>query len=122
MDNRRKRRRSASVTLGVTIALATALSGCGQEEEYQYGAVCADRETQQRVEDEQCDDDGVRSGRHGWYFFPVGVLAPPIGGRVGRGSFSAPPRNAPAYRGGIPAGGGAVSRGGFGGRSVSVGG
>ena len=120
MDTRPTRRRSASVTLGVSLALAATLSGCGQEE-YTHGAVCADRETQERVEDEQCDDER-RGGRHGWYFIPVGGVARPVGTRVGGGTFTAPPASQPVYRGGVPRGGGAVSRGGFGGRSGAVGG
>lgn len=119
MDTRPTRRRSASVTLGVSLALVSTLSGCGRQE-YTHGAVCADRETQERVEDEQCDDER-RSGRHGWYFIPVGVRALGVGNRVGGGSFTAPSGGA-VYRGGVPRGGGAVSRGGFGGRSGAVGG
>ncbi len=124
LGTRPTRRRSASVTIGVAAALAATLSGCGTREEYTHGAVCADRQTQQRVGDDRCDDGrvGGGGGLYEWYYLRAGSRAQPIGARVGGGSFTAPPSGAAVYRGGVPSEGGAVTRGGFGGRSVSVGG
>ena len=115
------RRRSGSVNLGIAAVLVATLSGCSgfEEQEYVYGAVCADQRSQVRVDDDLCDDD---SAYHGWYYIPVGRLATPIGARVSGGSFGAPPPGATAYRGGVPGEGGTVSRGGFGGSSDSFGG
>ena len=110
-----------SVTIGVTAVLVATLSGCSDsaEEDYDYGAVCADRQTQVRVDDDLCDDDG---GFHGWYYIPTGSRAQPVGEGVSGGSFDSPPSDEQAYRGGVPPEGGEVSRGGFGGESESVGG
>jgi hypothetical protein len=123
LDTRPTRRRSVSVTLGVTAVLAATLSGCSasQEEEYDYGAVCVDQQTQQRVDDDGCDDDG-RDGHYGWYYIPTGSRAQPVGQRVSGGSFDPPPSDAATFRGGVPSEGGDVSRGGFGGTSEPVGG
>ncbi len=122
LGTRPTRRRSASVTIGVTAVLVATLSGCSvsaEEEEYDYGAVCADQQTQVRVGDDFCDDD---SGFHGWYYIPAGSRAQAVGERVSGGSFNPPPTDAAAFRGGVPSEGGVVERGGFGGTSDSVGG
>jgi hypothetical protein len=121
LDTLPTRRRSRSVTLGVTAVLATTLFGCSasQEEEYEYGAVCVDEQTQRRVDDDRCD---VGDGSHGWYYIPTGSRAQPVGERVSGGSFVPPPSGQQAYLGGVPPEGGEVSRGGFGGNSESVGG
>ena len=121
MDTRPTRRRSSSVTLGVAAVLVATLSGCSasaEEGEYDYGAVCADRQTQVRVNDDLCD----AGGPHGWYFIPTGSRAQAVGERVSGGSFDPPPSDAAAFRGGVPSEGGVVERGGFGGTSDSVGG
>ncbi len=123
MDTRpTTRRRSASVTIGVTTVLVTTLSGCSAsagEEEYDYGAVCADQQTQLRVnDDDDCDD----RGSYGWYYIPVGSQAPAVGDRVSGGSFDAPPSDEAVCFGGAPSEGGEVSQGGFGGCSGTVGG
>ncbi len=120
MEARPIRRRSASVSLGVAAVLVATLSGCsGEEEEYEYGAVCADQQTELRVDD---DDDCDDRGSYGWYFIPTGSRAAAVGERVSGGSFDPPPSGAATYRGGVPSEGGEVSRGGFGGESDSVGG
>ncbi len=119
MKTRPSRRRSASVTIGVTAVLVTTLSGCsGDEEDYDYGAVCADRQTEQRVEDDSC----AEGGSYGWYYIPTGSLAPAVGESVSGGSFNEPASNEDTYRGGVPSEGGVIERGGFGGTSDSVGG
>ena len=121
LGSRPTRRRSASVTIGVTAVLVATLSGCSvsaEEEEYDYGAVCVDQRTQVRVGDDLCDDDGP----HGWYYIPAGSRAQAVGERVSGGSFNPPPPGEQAYLGGVSPEGGVVSRGGFGGNSDSVGG
>ncbi len=108
------------MSLGVTAVLVATLSGCSAlQEEYDYGGVCADGQTQLRVDDYRCDDD---DGYHRWYYIPTGRLAQPVGERVSGGSFYLPSSSERAYRGGVPSEGGEVSRGGFGGKSESVGG
>ena len=122
MNTRPIRRRSASVTIGVTAVLITTLSGCSasaEEEEYDYGAVCADQQTEQRVNDDDDCDDGVS---YGWYYIPVGSYAPAVGERVSGGSFDPPSSGEAVCRGEVPREGGEVSRGGFGGCSDTVGG
>lgn len=114
-----------SVSIGVTAVLAAALSGCSGEEEYDYGAVCAERATELRADDDLCEDgtSQYEDGTYGWYYFPVGRRAAAIGQRVSGGSFTNP--SGPAYRGGIPEDGDDVdkiSKGGFGGKSGSFGG
>jgi len=121
LKTRPTRRRSASVTIGVTAVLTATLSGCSafQEEEYDYGAVCVDQQTQRRVDDNRCDDGGAFDW---WYYMPVGSRAQPVGERASGGSFDPPPPGERAYLGGVPPEGGVVERGGFGGNSESVGG
>ena len=123
MDARPKtRRRSASVSLGVAAVLVATLSGCSasaDEEDYDYGAVCVDQDTQQRVDD---DDDCDERPTYGWYFIPVGAIAPGIGERVGDGSFGSPSSDEAVCYGGVPREGGEITRGGFGACSGAVGG
>ena len=131
-DRSRLRRRSASVTLGMTAVLATALLGCGGPDEQSsggqysgdeddgYGAVCVEEETQLRVDDDRCDDD-YGNGALAWYYLPLGFRVGGVGQRVTGGSFAVPP-GAQVSRGGVPREGGIVSRGGFGGKSGSFGG
>ena len=122
MDTRPKtRRRSASVTVGVTVVLVTTLSGCSasaEEEEYEYGAICADQQTQQRVDDDDCDE----SPSYGWYYIPVGATAPAIGETASGGVFSPTPDDESVCYGGVPREGGEVTQGGFGACSGSFGG
>ena len=122
MTTRSPRRRSLSVSVGITAILA-ALSGCSVEEEYDYGAVCAERATELRDEDDLCEDgtSQYENGIYGWYYFPVDRYAGAIGERVRGGSFT-PPSSGSVYRGGIPEDGADVSRKGFGGKSGSFGG
>ena len=108
-----RRLRSVAITLGAVPLLATGLTGCGSDDDdYDYSAVCVDQATQQRVDDDECDDDG-RDGVHGWYFIPVGFYAGGIGQRVGGGSFATP--SGSHIKGGVPKTGATVQRGGFGG-------
>ena len=65
-------RKSAAVVLGVTALLAPSLSACSSDDEVDNQAVCVDRTTQERVDDERCDpDDEANVGVGGlffWYF------------------------------------------------------
>ena len=122
MDTQPTRRRSTSVSLGVAAVLVATLSGCSasaDEEDYEYGAICVDQDTQQRVNDEDDCDEGPT---YGWYFIPVGAIAPAIGERAGDGSFGSPSSGEPVCYGGVPREGGEVTQGGFGACSSAVGG
>jgi hypothetical protein len=113
-------RKSAAVILGATTLLAPSLSACSvADDEVDNQAVCVDRRTQERVDDEQCDpDDQANVGVGGiffWYFLATrgGAFFPAIGQRVSGGTYSVPAGT--AARGGVPRAGGNVPRGGFGG-------
>ena len=49
-----RRMRSRTVLLGITALAASSLSGCASEPE--YAAICTDPQTNERVDDDQCDD------------------------------------------------------------------
>ena len=112
-------RKSAAVVLGVTALLAPSLSACSSDDEVDNQAVCVDRTTQERVDDDRCDpDDGANVGVGGlffWYFLATrgGRLFPAVGQRVSGGTYAVPTGS--YARGGVPRAGGAVPRGGFGG-------
>jgi hypothetical protein len=114
-------RKSAAVALGVTALLAPSLSACGGgDDTVDNQAVCVDEETQERVPDDQCDPDGDRASNIGggaflWYFLgtTAGRGFPGIGQRASGGTFTPP--SGSYRRGGVPAAGGNVPRGGFGG-------
>jgi hypothetical protein len=114
-------RKSTVVVLGITALLAPSLSACSSNDEVDNQAVCVDQETQQRVPDSECDD-GRSSGGIGaspflWYFLgtTVGRGFPAIGARVPAGGTYTTPSSGSYRRGGVPAAGGNVPRGGFGG-------
>jgi hypothetical protein len=108
------RRKSATVTLGVTALLAAGLTGCASNggsatEEVDYQAVCVDQATEQRIEDEYCDTGGQRyhgGGIAAWYFLSRGLGYPRMGGKVTGGTFRDPGAARTVQRGGAPAGGG----------------
>ncbi|MEV1286544.1 hypothetical protein [Micromonospora sp. NPDC049679] len=137
------RRKSASVTLGVTSLLAVALTAAcspqrvdgSSDDGAEYGAVCGDPQTQERLDDDDCDDDSGHQSRGGWYFIPAGRPYPAKGQKVSGGSFTRPSGGSTVkYGGASPTGGtfaksggnaatgggaesGSVSRGGFGGKA-----
>ncbi|WP_051476646.1 hypothetical protein [Arthrobacter sp. Br18] len=124
-------RRSASLSIGVTALLASAvLTGCTPEGEVidaDYAQVCQDRTTQERVEDSKCSEEGRSSGTFGWYFFAMGALnsgqgrsIPAVGARLANGVTSIP-AGASAKSGVTAQGSPSVSRNGFG-SSVKSGG
>ncbi len=138
--DRNRGRRSASLSIGVTALLASAvLTGCspsGEVIDADYAQVCQDRTTQERVEDSKCSEEGRSSGAFGWYFFALGARSaalsrsiPAVGSPLTGGVTSVPA--GASTRSGISASGSSsVSRGGFGdsaksgsgGRSGSMGG
>lgn len=122
-------RRSTSVTLGVTALLAAGLTGCGGSSGDDVNAVCVDQQTQQRVDDDQCDNDPDNGSIAGspflWYFLGRASAVPAFGVPIVgyAGSFS-PPSSLGRLHTGLPRAGAAkgytggkvtkVSRGGFG--------
>lgn len=121
-------RRSASVALGVTALLSSALlTGCSPDGEVidaDYAKVCQDRTTEERAEDDRCSDDGVRSGVYGWYFLPMGSGSrsiPAVGSGLAGGTTSVP-SGATSRSGVAPDGASSVSRGGFGSSNGTTGG
>jgi hypothetical protein len=116
-------RRSATVQLVVTAALAATLTGCAADQD--YTGICVDTATQERLDDEVCDDvdEGYVGGGHGWFFIPAGRVAPAVGQPVSSstGSFTVPQGRSYGL-GGVERAGGTVSRGGFGGLGFGDGG
>jgi hypothetical protein len=115
-------RKSATVALGITALLAPALSACSSSDDVDNQAVCVDQETQQRVDDNQCGDErssgGLGASPFLWYFLGTAVGGrgfPGIGQRVPAGGTYTTPSSGSYRRGGVPAAGGSVPRGGFGG-------
>ncbi len=119
-------RRSARIVLSVAPALSLALTGCAAADpnpEPTHQAICVDPETEQRVEDDECDDGG-RLGVGGWYFLAMGARFAGVGQLATGGSRQVPSTS--HVRGGLPTRvggvtstttatrGTAVSRGGFG--------
>lgn len=126
-------RRNASLGLGVTSVLASALlTGCtpgGDVIDADYAQVCRDNQTQQRTEDTNCNSSSGRSGgSYGWYFLPMGNSGstshrsiPAVGQPLAGGVTSIPP-SATAKSGVSSKGSTSVSRGGFGGSAKGTGG
>ena len=113
-------RKSAAVALGITALLAPSLTACGSDDDVDNQAVCVDQQTQERVPDSQCDDSsggGIGASPFLWYFLgtTVGRGFPAIGQRVPPGGTYNTPTSGSYRRGGVPAAGGNVPRGGFGG-------
>lgn len=125
----RRRMRSGSVMLGVTAVMAASLSGCASNPD--YAAVCVDPETEERVEDSQCADDGDYSSSSGtsgffWYYLGASSRVPAIGSRASGGTFNGSSLSGKVQRGDLPRTGGSsvkstTTKGGFGGSSKSSG-
>lgn len=117
-------RKSGAVVLGVSAMLASAvLTGCspaGDVIDADYAQVCQDRDTQERVEDDRCSDQGRTAGHYGWYFFSTGPAdstekrtVPKVGAPLSGGVTSIP--QGMTSKSGIPSkGSSTVSRGGLG--------
>ena len=109
-----RRMRSTTVMLGVTALAASSLSGCAASEP-DYAAICTDPQTNERVDDDQCDDSeeprDYTPGLGGFFWFymltsganripAVGqAYSPRWGSYNGRGLASAGNR---VQRGGLP--------------------
>lgn len=117
------RKRSAVIVLGVTAVLAASLVAYADDDDYDYSAVCVDQATEERIDDEYCDDDSSSDGgsAYVWYYIPSGGHAPSVGSQARGGSFSDPGSRFSVERGGAPARGGTIARGGFGGSHGSFG-
>jgi hypothetical protein len=130
MTTTARRMRSRTVLLGVTALAASSLSGCASEPD--YAAICTDPQTNQRVDDEQCDDSeepsdytGVGTGFFWFYLATSGSSRiPAVGQRYDTSSGTYNGRGlvrggTSVQRGGLPAQGGPSVRsftksGGFG--------
>lgn len=115
------------------VAAALLAAGCDvlDPPDAQYGGVCVDQVTEQRIDDSRCgdyDDEGNGSGS-GSYFMWIstssGHQVPPYGQKVPASIGSRTvPAGAPVAKG-LPASGGsmaAIQRGGFGAKSATTGG
>ena len=124
----RRRMRSASISLGITAVMASSLTGCATSAD--YAAVCVDPETEQRVDDDQCDDDSDYNGAGTgffWYYLAARSIVPGVGSTVSGGTYRGSTLNGTVQRGGLPTTGGSTVRssttkGGFGGSNRSFGG
>lgn len=104
----------------VTLPFILAMGACASEdetEETEYAAVCVNQETKVREDDSKCPADQTNSSTSTlllWYFIGRSFSAPAVGHPVNmsHGSFTRPAGSV----------GLAPARGGFGTRSVSVGG
>jgi hypothetical protein len=125
----RRRMRSTGVSLGVTVLMAAGLSGCASSPD--YGAVCVNPETEQRVADGECDDASTNGAGAGvgsaflWYYLGASSRVPGIGSSVTGGTFSTSRLNGTVQRGGLPTTGGSSVKsttrtGGFGGTSRGI--
>ena len=88
-----RRRRSRPVLLGVTARAASTLSGCVASEP-DYAAICTDPQTNERVDDSQCDDSDDPDDYHGggagffWFYLATrgGSPIPGVGQRYNPGA------------------------------------
>jgi hypothetical protein len=120
----RRRMRSASISLGITAVMASSLTGCASSAD--YAAVCVDPDTQERVDDDQCDDDGGSGTGFFWYYLAARSIVPAVGQTATGGTFRGSSLNGTVQRGGLPTTGGstvksATTKGGFGGSSRGFG-
>ena len=125
----RRRMRSTSISLGITALMASSLTGCSSSAD--YAAVCVDPETEERVDDDQCDDDSDSDYNGGgtgffWYYLGASSRIPAVGQTTSGGTFSGSTLNGTVQRGGLPTTGGstvrsATTKGGFGGSNRGFG-
>jgi hypothetical protein len=130
MTEPRRRMRSTGITLGLTALVAASLTGCSNDNQPDYAAICVDPQTQQRTDDGNCKDDREYHGSGaGFFWFYMATrgnfLVPPVGGRYNTadGTYSssglrnAQGGTATVKRGGLDTKGGkigTITRGGFG--------
>ncbi|MDO4915995.1 MAG: hypothetical protein Q3974_00060 [Rothia sp. (in: high G+C Gram-positive bacteria)] len=94
MSPQSRRKSSQAVAIGAVTALAMALTGCATDEEREtdadYAQICVDEKTQERVEDNQCQDTSHSHSNFGWMWLPFFLsmsnnranIIPPIGTRL----------------------------------------
>lgn len=94
MSPHTSRKSSQAVAIGAVTALAVALTGCSSEESQEtdadYAQICVDQQTQERVDDDQCDDHTHSHSNFGWMWLPFFLsmnnnranVIPPVGSRV----------------------------------------
>ena len=119
----RSRRRSASVVIGVTALMASGLTGCASSPD--YAAVCVDPQTEERVDDDECDDDSDYNGTGAgffWYYLASSARVPAVGSTATGGTYNGSSLSGSVQRGGLPSEGGSsvkstTTKGGFGGSS-----
>lgn len=111
------RRASRTVPLGLTVLAASTLSGCGGDPD--VAAVCVDPQTQERVDDDQCDDsdnpqdyDGGSGVGGAFFWYYLGTQSarsiPAVGAPVSGGTFNGSGlvrSGRSVQRGGLPADG-----------------
>lgn len=111
------RRASRAVPLGLTVLAASSLSGCGGDPD--VAAVCVDPQTQERVDDDQCDDsstprdyDGGSGVGGAFFWYYVGTQTsraiPAVGAPVSGGTWNGQglvSSGRSVQRGGLPADG-----------------
>lgn len=122
----KRRMRSTGVSLGVTVLMASGLTGCASSPDYQ--AVCVDPATEQRVSDEDCGDGSSGTGVGSaflWYYLASTARVPAVGAGVGGGTFDSSRVGGRVVRGGLPTTGGSsvestTRSGGFGGTSRGI--
>lgn len=107
----RKRLRSAGVALTLTALSASMLTGCAAGEPDAV-AICMDPVTEERLDDDYCDDDGGSVAAGYVWFYMLGSSSHPVPGvghRVtkthGSTSLSSLGKNLSVARGGMPAAG-----------------
>lgn len=86
------RKSSQTVAIGAVTALAVALTGCSSEDEQEtdaeYAQVCVNQDTQERVDDNQCDDHTHSHSNFGWMWLPFFLgnnranIIPAVGDRI----------------------------------------
>lgn len=123
----RRRMRSTSISLGITALMASSLTGCSSSAD--YAAVCVDPDTQERVDDDECDDDADYNGGGSgffWYYLGASSRVPGVGQTATGGTWNGSTLNGSVQRGGLPSTGGSTvksstTKGGFGGSSRGFG-
>ena len=124
----RRRMRSTSISLGITAVMASSLTGCATSAD--YAAVCVDPDTEERVDDDQCDDDSDYNGTGaGFFWYYLAARSRGARRRLDRhgGTFRGSTLNGTVQRGGLPTTGGSTvksstTKGGFGGSNRGFGG
>lgn len=97
------------------MALAASLACADGEEEGDatHAAICVDSQTEQRIEDDKCDDDD--HAHFVWWYYPISYSAPAVGSSV-KGTPYVKTVPAGSFTSKVP------SSGGFGGFKGSTGG